>query len=62
MKLYYNPVSTFSRRVRVALLEKNIDCELVELNLPAREQKEDWYAALNPYTKVPTLVVEDCAL
>ncbi|HEY4340884.1 MAG TPA: glutathione S-transferase family protein [Steroidobacteraceae bacterium] len=56
MKLYYFPVSTFSRRVRIALLEKDISCELVEVNLPGGAHKEDWYAALNPYTKVPTLV------
>lgn len=62
MKLYYSPVSTFSRRVRVALLEKNIPCELIELNLPGREQKEEWYAALNPYSKVPTLVDGDLTL
>lgn len=56
MKLYYFPVSTFSRRVRVALLEKDIDCELIEVDLPNGKHKEEWYAALNPYMKVPTLV------
>jgi glutathione S-transferase len=45
MKLYYFPASTFARRVRVALLEKNISCELIELNLPAGQHKESWYAA-----------------
>jgi glutathione S-transferase len=62
MKLYYFPASTFSRRVRVAILEKNITCELIEVNLPAGEQKQGWYAALNPYMKVPTLVDGDLAL
>jgi glutathione S-transferase len=62
MKLYYFPVSTFSRRVRVALLEKNIACELIEVALPSGQHKEDWYAALNPYTKVPTLVDGELAL
>ncbi len=62
MKLYHFPASTFSRRVRVALLEKNISCELIELSLPTGQHKEDWYAALNPYSKVPTLVVGDLAL
>lgn len=55
MKLYYHPASTFGRRVRVQLLEKDLPCELVELDLPGREHKSDWYAALNPYTRVPTL-------
>lgn len=62
MKLYYFPASTFSRRVRVALLEKDISCELIELSLPTGQHKQDWYAALNPYAKVPTLVVGDVAL
>lgn len=62
MKLYYSAVSTYSRRVRIALLEKNISCDLVEVNLPGREQQEAWYAALNPYTKVPTLVDGDLTL
>ena len=62
MKLYHFPVSTFARRVRVALLEKNIPCELIEVNLPAGQHKEDWYAALNPYSKVPMLVEGDLTL
>jgi glutathione S-transferase len=62
MKLYHFPASTFSRRVRVALLEKNISCELIEVNLPGGQHKENWYAALNPYMKVPTLVDGDFAL
>jgi glutathione S-transferase len=56
MKLYHFPVSTFSRRVRVALLEKDLSCELIEVDLPNGQHKEEWYAALNPYMKVPTLV------
>lgn len=56
MKLYYFPASTFSRRVRVTLLEKDIACELIEVDLPNGKHKEEWYAALNPYMKVPTLV------
>jgi glutathione S-transferase len=62
MKLYYHPASTFARRVRVALLEKGIHCELRELDLPAREHKSDWYAALNPYARVPTLEDEGFVL
>jgi len=62
MKLYHFPASTFARRVRIALLEKNISCELIEVNLPAGEHKQGWYAALNPYMKVPTLVDGELAL
>jgi len=62
MKLYFHPASTFARRVRVALIEKQISCELQELDLPAREHRSDWYAKLNPYTRVPTLVEDGFVL
>ncbi len=62
MKLYHFPASTFARRVRIVLLEKAIACELIEVNLPGGEHKQPWYAALNPYTKVPTLVDGDLSL
>jgi glutathione S-transferase len=62
MKLYHFPVSTFARRVRIALLEKHIDCELAEVSLPTGQHKEGWYTALNPYMKVPTLVDGDLVL
>src|SRR5262245_34754110 len=55
MKLHYHPFSTFSRRVRMALLEKNIACELVEVDMVARAHRADAYLKLNPYGRVPTL-------
>jgi glutathione S-transferase len=33
MKLYHTPISPNSRRVWIALLEKNLDFELVEIHL-----------------------------
>ncbi len=35
MKLYHTPISTNSRRVWVALIEKNLPFELVEIHLDA---------------------------
>jgi len=55
LKLYYHPLSTYSRRVRIALLEKNIPAELVEVDLFARAQFQPDYLARNPYGRVPTL-------
>ncbi|HVO23021.1 MAG TPA: glutathione S-transferase family protein [Candidatus Margulisiibacteriota bacterium] len=55
LKLHYHPFSTFSRRVRIALLEKNIPCELVEVDMVARAHRGPAYLALNPYGRVPTL-------
>ena len=55
LKLHHHPFSTFSRRVRIALLEKSIPCELVEVDMVARAHRNPPYLALNPYGRVPTL-------
>jgi len=55
LKLHYHPFSTFSRRVRIALIEKNIECELVEVDMMARAHRGEAYLKLNPYGRVPTL-------
>lgn len=55
LKLHYHPFSTYSRRVRIALLEKDIACELVELDMMARANRGEAYLKLNPYGRVPTL-------
>jgi glutathione S-transferase len=55
IKLHYHPLSTYSRRVRIALIEKRIPHEAVVLDMAARKHKEPAYLALNPYGRVPTL-------
>ena len=55
LKLHYHPFSTFARRVRIALIEKNIPAELVEVDMVARAHRSPAYLALNPYGRVPTL-------
>lgn len=55
IRLHYHPFSTYARRVRIALLEKNIPHELVAVDLAGRQNKTAEYLALNPYGKVPTL-------
>jgi glutathione S-transferase len=55
IKLYYHPLSTFSRRVRIAVAEKGIPHELVLVDMAARRHREQPYLSLNPYGRVPTL-------
>lgn len=55
LRLYYSPLSTFSQRVRIALLEKGIAAELVEVDLPGRAQFQPEYLAKNPYGRVPAI-------
>ena len=55
IKLHYNPLSTFSRRVLIALAEKQIPHELVVVDMAARRHRQQPYLSLNPYGRVPTL-------
>jgi glutathione S-transferase len=62
LKLHYHPFSTFSRRVTIALLEKGIDCERIELDMMAGAHRSDAYRKLNPYGRVPALEDGDFVL
>ena len=55
LKIHHHPLSTFARRVRMALIEKSIPAELVEVDMPNRAHRSPAYLALNPYGRVPTL-------
>lgn len=59
MTLFSDPISLHSHRVRLVLSEKNVNCDIIDvdpLNLP-----ED-VIDLNPYASTPTLVDRDLAL
>ena len=55
LKLHYHPLSTFARRVRIAIQEKSLPIDLVEVEMPKRAHHTPEYLALNPYGRVPTL-------
>ena len=56
MKLLGGPISPYTRKVRIVLAEKKIECEfeIADVNPP-----ENPVNALNPLGKVPTLVMDD---
>jgi glutathione S-transferase len=58
LKLYYTPMSVNSRRVWVALLEKQIGFEPIELNLDG-DQFEPEFSAINPFHRIPVLIDGD---
>ncbi|MBW4541091.1 MAG: glutathione S-transferase family protein [Myxacorys chilensis ATA2-1-KO14] len=58
MKLYYAPASSYSQRVLIALYEKQINFDPVEVNL-FDAQERDRYRQTNPFIKVPTLVTDE---
>jgi glutathione S-transferase len=62
MKLYHHPFSTFSRRVRMQLIEKRVSIDEVVVNMEAKEHKSESYRALNPYARVPVLTDGDFVL
>ena len=53
LKLVSAEVCPFAQRSRLALLEKALDHEIVEIDL---RNKPDWFAAVSPYSKVPVLL------
>jgi glutathione S-transferase len=62
IKLHYNPLSTFSRRVLIAFAEKQIPHELVVVDMAAGKHRQQPYLSLNPYGRVPTLEEDDFVL
>ena len=55
LKLYSHPLSTYSRRVRIALIEKGIAVEEIDVDMVAGAHRAPEYRKLNPYGRVPTL-------
>jgi glutathione S-transferase len=65
MKLYSGPLSLFTAKVRIALAEKHIACERVEVPFSRANgytPKHPDVLALNPKAQVPVLVDGDLAL
>jgi glutathione S-transferase len=59
MKLYSGPLSLFSAKVRIALAEKSLDHELVQVGWSRQARYEPHHpdvVALNPKRQVPVLV------
>lgn len=59
LKLYQSAGSPNSRRIRIYLAEKGICLPTIPVDLGAKEQFSDAYAAINPRRVVPTLLLED---
>ena len=55
IKLYTFPLSTNSRKVRIALLEKGLEFERINVDLSKREQKNPDYLKIHPFGQVPAL-------
>ena len=62
LTLYFHPRSSYSRRVRIALIEKKIAYEEAVLEMAKGEHKAPEYLALNPYGRVPTITEDGLVL
>jgi len=58
LQLYHTPLSVNSRRVWVALLEKDIPFELISLSLDG-DQFEPEFLEISPFNRIPVLVDGD---
>lgn len=56
MKLLSAPISPFSRKVRIVLAEKRIDCDVENVDVMPTDNPVN---AHNPLGKIPTLVLDD---
>lgn len=55
MRLYWHPLSIIPRRVRIAIREKGLACEEVEVDLPGGAHRGPEFRRLNPFGQVPVL-------
>jgi glutathione S-transferase len=55
LRLLTHPLSTYARRVHMALMEKSIPFESETVDMAARKHRAPEYLAMNPYGRVPTL-------
>ncbi|MGZ8308896.1 MAG: glutathione S-transferase family protein [Rhodoplanes sp.] len=59
MKLYDNRVAPNPRRVRIFLAEKGMSVPTEEVDLGALAHQTEAYTAINPFQRVPALVLDD---
>jgi glutathione S-transferase len=56
MKLLASPASPYTRKVRIVLAEKRIDCDIEQVDVQPVENPVNGH---NPLGKIPTLVLDD---
>jgi RNA polymerase-associated protein len=59
MTLYTGSADPYSHRTRIVLFEKDVECQIVEIDL-AKKPRE--LGEFNPYNQVPTMVDRDMVL
>jgi len=62
VKILSHPLSTFSRRVHIAVIEKQLELPFETVDMAHREHRSEAFRAINPYGRVPVLIDEDFVL
>jgi len=62
LKLYHNPVSTCSQKVRLVLAEKGIEYDEHVIDWSTKDHLSDWYLKINPNGVVPAMVHDGHAI
>ena len=55
IKIYSFDKCPYAQRTRMVLIEKGLDCELIEIDV---YNKPEWFHEISPYGKVPVIVHE----
>jgi glutathione S-transferase len=58
LTVHQHPLSTFGRRIRMALLEKGVEARFVDVDMAHRAHQKAEYLAINPYGRVPAVIDE----
>tara|TARA_Y100000766_G_C18905940_1_gene605763 strand:+ start:2370 stop:2981 length:612 start_codon:yes stop_codon:yes gene_type:complete len=59
LKLYDLPASPNTRRVRIFIAEKNLEIEMIPIDMMSGENKTEEYLAKNPLGRMPLLELDD---
>jgi glutathione S-transferase len=62
MTLYDHPDCPYGMKVRIVLAEKDMDCEVVTIDVQSGQHRQPEFLKLNPFGRVPVLVDEGCVI
>ena len=62
MTLYDHPDCPYGIKVRIVLAEKDMDCEIVTVDMQSGQHRQPEFLKLNPFGRVPVLVDEGCVI
>jgi glutathione S-transferase len=62
MTLYDHPDCPYGMKVRIVLAEKDMDCEIVTVDMQSGQHRQPEFLKLNPFGRVPVLVDEGCVV